>query len=67
MAVTLEPKGMEAGARFPSCLLVTHTPLGRKQGPNPVILLGMERGNPVSLPLGGQQPARSAYGGAGVG
>jgi hypothetical protein len=37
---------------------VTHMHLGRKQAPNPVILLGTERGNLVSLPLGGQHAAR---------
>jgi hypothetical protein len=48
-------------------ILVTHMPPGRKQAPNLAILLGAERGNPVSLLLRGQQAARSAYGGAGLG
>jgi len=48
-------------------ILVTHMPLGRKQTPNLALLLNAERGNLVSLLCGGQQAARSAYGGAGLG
>jgi hypothetical protein len=48
-------------------LVVTHRQTGRWQVPKPVLLLGTERGNPVSLLARGQQIARSAYGGAGLG
>jgi len=32
------------------CILVTHRPPGRQQGPNPALLLDAEHGNPVSPP-----------------
>ncbi|HVK55471.1 MAG TPA: hypothetical protein VM532_10640, partial [Burkholderiales bacterium] len=48
-------------------VLVTHMPPGRKQAPNLATLLDAERGNPVSLLPGGQQAARPAHGGAGLG
>jgi len=43
---------MEVGAAFSKYVLVTHTPPGRQQAPNPTVLLQAERGNPVSLPSG---------------
>ena len=67
VAFTLEPKGTEGGKNDRNCILVTHASFGRKQRPNPALLLGAERGNPVSPLLGGQQTARAAYGGAGLG
>jgi hypothetical protein len=38
--------------------VVTHMHPGREQAPNPILLLGMERGNPVSLFFGRQQAVR---------
>src|SRR5580698_2605111 len=64
----LSQNGIGCGeARRADTCFVTPMHSGRKQAPNPILLLSMERGNPVSLSLGRQQAARSAYGGAGIG
>ena len=66
MAITLDQKVTEAGIGACSCAFVTHMPPGREQAPNPTYFCKRNVGIPYRS-LRGQQAAKSAYGGAGVG
>ena len=64
--IRLNQKVMEAGTAFMYCAFVTHTPPGPEQAPNPTYFCKRNVETPYRS-LRGQQAARSAYGGAGVG
>jgi hypothetical protein len=57
---------MEAGIAFSMCAIVTHTPSGRQQAPNPMYFCKRNVETPY-YSLRGQQIAKFAYGGAGMG
>ena len=57
---------MEVGSASYGYALVTHMPPGRQQAPNPTYLRKWNVETPYRS-LRGQQAAKSAYGGAGIG
>ena len=57
---------MEVGTAPLNCAFVTHMPPGPEQAPNPMYLCKWNVETPYRS-LRGQQTAKSAYGGAGIG
>jgi hypothetical protein len=67
VAITLDQKVQEAGEMIAIFILVTHTPPGRLQTPNPTLLDKRNVETPYRPPQGDSLSQRQTYGGAGLG